>query len=83
MVRFMADLAQASPDAHLALVGHADPIKTAIAYYLGMPLDFMQRLEVRPATVSIVELHEWGARVLQVGAGIHAPASVPGRTGSR
>ena len=33
-------------------VTHADVIKMAIAYYLGMPLDMFQRLAVAPASIS-------------------------------
>jgi len=36
----------------LAVVMHADPIKAALAHYLGMPFDFFQRLGVAPASVS-------------------------------
>ena len=35
-----------------ACVTHADVIKLAIAYYLGMPLDMFQRLAVAPASIS-------------------------------
>lgn len=35
-----------------ACVTHADVIKLAIAFYLGMPLDMFQRLAVAPASIS-------------------------------
>ncbi len=35
-------------------VSHADPIKAALAHYLGMHLDTFQRLIVAPASVSVV-----------------------------
>ncbi len=40
----------------LACVGHADPIRLALAYYLGLSLDLFQRLTVAPASVSAVAL---------------------------
>jgi probable phosphoglycerate mutase len=39
----------------VAVVTHADLIKAAISYYLGLPLDMMKRIEISPASVSIVE----------------------------
>jgi broad specificity phosphatase PhoE len=38
------------------LVGHSDPIKSALLYFLGAPIDFMRRLEVSPASISAVEI---------------------------
>jgi probable phosphoglycerate mutase len=38
----------------IAVVMHADPIKAALAHFLGMPFDFFQRLGVAPASISTV-----------------------------
>ena len=46
------------PDAALALVSHADMIKAILMHFLGMPLDFMRRIEVAPGSRSILELRE-------------------------
>jgi probable phosphomutase (TIGR03848 family) len=54
------------PGAAVAAVSHADVIKAVLAYYLGLPLDLAQRLEVSPASVSVLALEEWGPRVLCV-----------------
>lgn len=51
------------PDEQLAVVSHADPLRTVLAFYLGMPLDSMHRLEISPASVSVVEVRPWGAQV--------------------
>lgn len=48
----------------VAVFGHADPIKAAIAYYAGIPLDLFQRIEISPASVSIVELYDETARIM-------------------
>jgi probable phosphomutase (TIGR03848 family) len=45
-------------------VSHADPIKAALAWALGMPLDHFQRLDVAPCSVSAVVLGKDGPRVL-------------------
>jgi probable phosphoglycerate mutase len=51
---------------HIGIVGHADVIKAAVAYYLGVPLDLFQRIEISPGSVSIVTLSDYGPRVLRV-----------------
>ncbi len=54
------------PGEVLALFSHADPIRIALAYYLGMPLDHVLRLDIAPASVSVLTLSDWGPRVLRV-----------------
>lgn len=46
----------ASPKAVLALFTHSDPIKLAVAHYLGMPLDLFQRLMIATASVTVLRL---------------------------
>ena len=50
----------------LACFFHADPIKLAIAFYLGMPLDYFQRLIIAPASITSLALSETGARLLNL-----------------
>lgn len=45
----------------IACFSHADPIKLATAYYLGMPLDHFQRLGCDTASVTVFLLGEAGA----------------------
>ncbi len=52
------------PDATVALFSHGDPIKTVLAYYLGMPLDNILRLTVAPASVSVLRVGPWSADVV-------------------
>lgn len=39
---------------------HADVIRVLLTHYLGMPLDLVHRVDVWPASVSIVDLHPGG-----------------------
>jgi probable phosphoglycerate mutase len=57
-VDVLEELAQAhpSPKAIVAAVAHSDPIKLAVAYYLGMPLDLFQRIQVSTGSVTILAL---------------------------
>ena len=54
------------PDDELAVVSHGDVIKAALVHLLGAPLDLMHRIEIAPASISQVELHLEGARILGV-----------------
>jgi broad specificity phosphatase PhoE len=49
-----AEKPQLPPPAIIAIVMHADPIKAAVANFLGMPFDNFQRLGTSPASVSTV-----------------------------
>lgn len=45
----------------IALVSHGDPIRTAVAHCLNMPLDAILRFRIDPASVSVVEFGYWHA----------------------
>ena len=48
----------------LICVSHADPIKLAVAYYLGLPLDNFQRFMVSTASITALHIGEMGGRLL-------------------
>jgi probable phosphomutase (TIGR03848 family) len=48
----------------VALVSHADPIRLAVAFYIGLPLDMFQRLSVGPGSISVLWLAEDSSRLL-------------------
>jgi probable phosphomutase (TIGR03848 family) len=50
----------------VACVSHGDIVKGLVAHYLGVHLDLFQRIEIEPASVSVVRLEAWGPRVLAV-----------------
>lgn len=50
----------------IACVSHADPIKLAIGYYIGLPLDLFQRLHVGPASISELSIEDGFARLIQL-----------------
>jgi len=59
-------LAARHADARVAIVSHADVIKTAIGYFAATPIDLLQRIEISPCSVSVIELNENGPRLLTV-----------------
>ncbi|HEY0832322.1 MAG TPA: histidine phosphatase family protein [Azospirillum sp.] len=64
MCGFINRHCDADPDGTLVLVSHGDPIRAALAYYLGVPIDLFLRIEVAPASVSVLAIDGWGPRVL-------------------
>lgn len=65
-VNAMLRLRDEFPSDGIALVSHADPIKIALACFLGAPLDLYDRMEISLGSVSVVRLENWGAKVLQL-----------------
>lgn len=55
MVAALDMLCAAHPGQTIAVFSHADPIKLAVAFYSGTPLDLYQRLTVAPASISELE----------------------------
>ncbi len=47
-----------TPKAAIACIFHSDPIKLAIAHYIGLPLDLFQRLTIAPASISILQIND-------------------------
>jgi probable phosphomutase (TIGR03848 family) len=66
MVTGMEKLRQQHPRQTVAVVSHGDVIKAAVAYYAGIHLDLFQRLEISPASVSVIEISGDTARILLV-----------------
>ena len=57
------------PEQAIACFSHAEPIRLALMYFLGMPVDFFDRIEIAPASISVLTLAEWGARILRLNDG--------------
>ena len=51
-------------DKMVAVIFHADPIKLAVAHYIGLPLDNFQRLTARTASVTILKIDGANAKLL-------------------
>jgi broad specificity phosphatase PhoE len=65
-LRLIERLCTLHPTQMVALITHGDVIKAMLAYYLGVPLDLFQRIEISPASVSIVRIEPYGPQVLLV-----------------
>jgi probable phosphoglycerate mutase len=59
-------LAAAHPGQSLVLVSHADPIKAAVTFAQGVPLDLFQRTVISPCSVSVLQFHDRTPVVLTI-----------------
>lgn len=59
---------QHDPKGLIACFSHGDPIRLAIAYFIGLPLDMFHRLSISPASISALHLGEGSARLLTLNA---------------
>jgi probable phosphomutase (TIGR03848 family) len=64
MVAFVTSLHARHGDLRIVVISHGDPIKAVLMHYLGIPLDLFSRIEIGPASVSILRVSENDARVL-------------------
>jgi len=68
MIRHFECIQKRHSDQSVAIVSHADPLRAAIAHFAGIALDLVFRLEISPASLSIVEMAEWSPRILCINA---------------
>ena len=54
------------PQDMIACVFHADPIKLAVAHYIGLPLDHFQRLSCDTASLTAIYVGESGANLIKL-----------------
>ncbi len=64
MVAELDAIRDAHPGQTVAVISHADPIKAAVAYYAGLPLDLFQRLTISPASMTALCFTRFGPRLI-------------------
>jgi broad specificity phosphatase PhoE len=67
---FLDAIAGRFPDGRLVMVSHGDVIRATLLHQLGMPLDFIHRLEISPSSISVLALSPAHCCVLGVNLGI-------------
>ncbi len=66
VVEQLEQMLKEHPEGNIAVVTHADPIRVAVAHYIGLPLDLVGRLWVSPASVTVLRFDEWGPRLTRL-----------------
>ena len=64
MVQQFESLCRRHSGETVAIFSHADPLRAALAHYLGIPLDLCLRIEISPASVSVLQIGDWAPRIL-------------------
>jgi probable phosphomutase (TIGR03848 family) len=73
MVAEMETLRVANQGRTFVVVSHSDPLKTLVAFYLGMPLDLFQRINISPASLTEFVFSPFGAFLLRCNDTAHVP----------
>ncbi len=66
VVEALLELHARHPDDVVAVFSHADTLRAILLYFLGMPVDFVQRLDLAPARISVLQLGAGAPRIVQV-----------------
>lgn len=61
------------PGKRVAVVSHSDVIKLIVAHYIGAHLDFFQRIEISPASITIIHLGADRPYIIRVNDTCHLP----------
>jgi probable phosphoglycerate mutase len=70
------------PGTLVAIVTHGDLLRVLIGHLFAVPLDLLHRLEVSPASVTIVKLEEYGPQLLLLNSTAGWPSAIlPSRGG--
>jgi probable phosphoglycerate mutase len=56
---------------NVVVVSHADLLKAIIAHYAGTHLDLFQRIDIAPASISIIDLGRYGPRIVRLNDTCH------------
>lgn len=72
-VSALLDMHARHPGETVAVVSHGDVLRAILQYFLGMPIDFVLRLELSPARISILQIGAGAPRVLQVNGDTASP----------
>ena len=70
------EVARRHPRGRIVIVSHGDVIRALVMYFLGIPIDFVHRVEIGPARISIVTLAEGHAPLVHQINGDTVPAGV-------
>lgn len=72
-VNAMEGLVKKHPRGRIAVVSHSDVIKMIVAHYLGMHLDLFQRIEISPASLTILAMGASRPALIQLNETTYLP----------
>lgn len=66
------------PKGRVVVVSHSDVIKLVVTHYMGAPLDMFQRVQISPASITIIYLSSDRPYIIRVNDTNHNPPSPTG-----
>lgn len=66
MVQWTERTRRQHPGKHIAVVSHGDPIKTVVVHYAGLHLDMFHRIDIGPASVTVIRIDDHAPLVMTV-----------------
>lgn len=64
--------ALAVPEGEVVIVTHGDIVKALLAHFLGIPLDLLRRMDIAPASRSVLRIYDRDARIEAINLPPHA-----------
>jgi broad specificity phosphatase PhoE len=64
IVSGIQNITEIHPASTIAVFSHADMIRAAVMHYLGMSLDLISRIEISPASVTILDIYRDTSRLM-------------------
>jgi probable phosphoglycerate mutase len=64
VIQHLERLRSRCPDGQVAIVSHAEVIRTAVLHHLGLPLNAFNRIEISAPSITTLAIGEWGAKLL-------------------
>lgn len=71
------EIARNRPGSRIAIVSHCDILRALVARCLGLPLDNLLRFDIAPASVSRIEIGDWGEHVASLNETLPAGGAEP------
>jgi broad specificity phosphatase PhoE len=62
VVGLILDLHRKFRDERIALFSHGEPLRAAMIYFLGAPLECIRRIDIGPASVTVLQVSDWEAQ---------------------
>jgi probable phosphomutase (TIGR03848 family) len=66
MVSALEQLRHEHKDKIVAVFTHADAIRATLGHYAGISIEHCLKLDINPASVSVLKVNDWGVRVSQI-----------------
>jgi probable phosphoglycerate mutase len=61
----------------IALFSHGEPLRAAMIYFLGAPVECIRRLDISPASVTVLQLTDWDAQFRCINMRFGQPSLLP------